>query len=71
MGKHKRKRNSTTSSGRRRGARMMRNIRKFQMKVNRWDRYKEEIEKEERKGNPSRWDTSGLKRHIELLEKLL
>ena len=71
MGKHKAKRNSTTSSGRRRGARMMRNIRKLQTKINRWDRYKEEIKKEERKGSPSRWDTSGLKRHMELLEKLL
>ena len=59
------------SSGKQRSARIMRTIQRATMKVNRWERYKEEIKNGERKGSLDRWDTSGLKRHIELLENLL
>jgi len=59
------------SSGKRRSARIMRTIQRLQMKINRWDRYKEEIKKDERKGSLDRWDTSGLQKHMKLLEGLI
>ena len=41
------------------------------MKINRWNRYKEEISARTRKGKISRWDTSGLEKHIKLLESFV
>ena len=70
MGKNQKSRTSTTSAGKGRGSIIMRTIKRSQMKIARWKRYVREIESGERKGSVSRWDTSGLERHIELLESL-
>lgn len=68
-GTKKKQRDSTTSSGIRRGARLRRNIRRAKMKVNRWKRY----QSEERVASPKRkgWDTAKLEKHIEYLTSLL
>lgn len=39
------------------------------LKMNRWQRYLDEIERGRRKGPASRWNTSGIERHIVFLEK--
>lgn len=57
-------------------------IRKLRQKIARWERYKEEgkpavtAEQEEKRIRPNKsrhrnWDTSGLKKHLELLEAQL
>ena len=71
MGKHKKSRDHVVSGGKRRASRMMRNIKRLGMKINRWKRYQEEIKKGEKKGNILRWNTAGLEKHSELLESLL
>ena len=42
-----------------------------EMKINRWKRYVDEIERGERKGKVSRWNTAGLEKHAEYLKQLL
>ena len=61
---------SRTSGGKRKIQRINQQIRRLNMKVARWERYIEEIKQDKRKGKISRWDTSGLKKHIALLESL-
>lgn len=71
-----------TSSGGHKLAKKNRAIRKLRQKIARWERYKEEgkpsvtAEQEEKKRRPNKsrhrdWDTSGLKKHLELLESQL
>lgn len=71
MGKHKKKRDSATSSGKRKFARINRQMSRLRMKIKRWERYQKEIEQSERKASIKRWDTSGLKKHMELLESFI
>lgn len=71
MGKHKKKRDSTTSSGRRKARRLNSQVRRLQMKIAKWERYIQEIEQNKRKGSANRWNTAGLKKHMELLERLI
>ena len=62
---------SKTSSGNRRNSRVMRNIMRAKMKINRWNRYKEEIATGTRQGKAERWDVAGLESYINHLEGLL
>ena len=71
MGKHKSKRDHKVSSGRHKFSRINKQLCRLKMKVARWERYQKEIEQSERKGSIKRWDTAGLKRHIELLESFI
>lgn len=87
MGKGKKSRDSVTSGGKRRNSRIMRNIRRLEYKIARWERYKAEgkpsggkvpegrnISKKRSPSTKSRhqnWDTTGLKKHKEHLESLL
>jgi hypothetical protein len=71
MPKKKSKRTHKTSSGRSKYVRINRTIRRLTMKVNRWKRYQSEIGASKRSGPASRWDTSGLEKHIKLLEKCI
>jgi len=70
MPKKQKKRDHRTSSGKHRTSRISKQIRRLEMKVKRWDRYKEEIQAGSRKGKISRWNTAGLEKHIALLESL-
>ncbi len=65
------KRDSRTSSGNRKTSRIMRQLMRLKMKVNRWNRYTEEMKAGKRKGDLGRWNTAGLKKHMALLEKLI
>lgn len=71
MGRKLNKRSSRTSSGKTKITRILRQIKRLKMKINRWNRYKEEISARTRKGKISRWDTSGLEKHIKLLESFV
>jgi len=62
------KRDTKVSSGKRKISRIMRQVARLKMKVNRWKRYQAEIKAGSRKGEVSRWDTSGLEKHMALLE---
>jgi hypothetical protein len=70
MAKRK-KRKYTPSAGGRRESKINSLILRLTMKVNRWERYREEIEGGKRSGDVKRWNTSGLKKHIQLLENSL
>jgi hypothetical protein len=70
MPKKKSKRDHKTSSGLKQKRRAKRTIKRLVMKMARWDRYKEEIEKGRRPGPASRWNTDRIQKHIELLERL-
>lgn len=59
------------SSGQRKNRRRKFLIRRLGYKINRWKRYQEEIKAEKKKGNVSRWDTTGLEAHKALLEGLV
>lgn len=62
------------SSGKRRGVRIKRNIRRAKMKVARWKRYAtDEVSVSTNNENRSRfsWDTTKLEKHIAHLENLL
>lgn len=66
-----------------RSRRAKRNITRTKIKIQRWERYQEEIERGLRpvsvfkygknKGNPnpSRWDTTGLKSHLNNLQSIV
>ena len=69
-GNSKRKRTSRMSSGRRAKSRATRTIARLMLKMNRWERYVKEIECGKRKGPVSRWNPSGIEKHISLLEKI-
>ena len=71
MPKKKGSRKSRTSKGLARDRRIGRAIRRAEMKIRRWNRYKEEILAHRRRGDTKRWDTAGLERHIKYLESLL
>lgn len=71
MGRKLIKRDHRTSSGKRKISRIMRQIRRLEMKMKRWNRYKDEIHAGSRKGKPSRWDTAGLEKHKTFLESLI
>lgn len=62
---------STMSSGAHKLSKIKRQISRLKMKINRWTRYVEEINNNKRKGSVKRWDTAGLKKHLELLETLV
>jgi hypothetical protein len=47
--------------------RVARASKRLEMKINRWKRYQQEITSGKRKGNPSRWNTEGLQKHLEFL----
>jgi len=70
MGSKKIKRVYTKSGGGIKKRRAQRTIRRWMMKIARWERYQEEIKTGLRQGDPKRWDTAGLLRHIALLEKV-
>ncbi len=75
MGKKSRKRKKgkgvfKASSGRSKKRKAQRTIRRYMMKVARWERYQSEIKAGSRRGKLGRWDTAGLLRHIALLEKV-
>ena len=70
MGKHKNKRDSKVSSGKRKASKINTQLKRLQMKISRWNRYKEEVIQGKRKGSVDRWNTSGLEKHMELLGKL-
>jgi len=70
------------SSGKHKLAVKNRAVRKLRQKIARWERYKEKgkpaitAAQEEKKNKPNKsrhhnWDTTGLKKHLELLEALL
>lgn len=69
MPQHKGKRDHRTASGFRAARRSRRIISRLLLKINRWNRYKDEITQGKRKGLESRWDTSRIEKHIALLEK--
>ena len=71
MGKKKSKRTSKTSSGKHKKSKIRKVIMRTEMKINRWKRYVDEIERGERKGKVSRWNTAGLEKHAEYLKQLL
>jgi hypothetical protein len=71
MPKRQRERNHKTSSGKHKASRILKQVKRLKMKINRWNRYKEEIRAGNRKGKISRWDTSGLEKHMALLESLV
>lgn len=68
---NKRQREGKKSSGKAKKSRARRLIMRAKMKINRWKRYKEEISEGQRKGFISRWDTSGLEKHIKMLERFV
>lgn len=81
MGK-KSSRESKTSSGKHKVALRKRALRKIRQKIARWDRYREEEkspvsadQKEKKNFSPKsrhrNWDTTGLKKQLELLEALV
>lgn len=41
------------------------------MKINRWNRYTQEITNNKRQGSAKRWNTTGLQKHLEMLENLV
>jgi len=45
--------------------------RRATMKIKRWKRYQEEITNNKRRGSVNRWNTAGLERHVQLLEKMI
>lgn len=59
------------SSGQRKARRINKEIRRLKMKMARWDRYTEEVEAGTRKGTTKRWNTDGLRKHMEFLETLV
>ena len=61
---------STISSGRHKLAKRRRQISRLKMKISRWERYVAEISANKRSGSAKRWDTTGLKKYLELLENL-
>jgi hypothetical protein len=69
MPKKKGKRDHKVSSGLRAKRKAKRTINRLVMKMSRWERYKKEISEGRRSGSPSRWDTSGIEKHIAFLEK--
>lgn len=71
MGKHKKKHDHQISSGKRKFSRINGQLSRLKMKIARWERYQNEIKRGERKGSIKRWDTAGLKRHMELLESFI
>jgi len=71
MPKKQKKRDHRTSSGKHKVSRTLKQIRRLKMKINRWNRYKEEIQAGDRKGKMSRWNTAGLEKHIALLESFV
>ena len=70
MGKGQKKRAHRTSGGGRKVARINQQVTRLKMKIKRWERYVSEIKDGTRKGSASRWNTSGLKRHLELLKNM-
>ena len=68
MAKYKSKTdNNIGSSGLKKMRSITKEVRRTKMKINRWKRYK----KENRGGDQSRWDISGLEGHVKLLESLV
>jgi hypothetical protein len=65
------KRDTKISSGKHKVSKVMKQLRRLKMKANRWNRYREEIKAGNRKGKASRWDTSGLEKHMALLESMI
>lgn len=70
MGKKIKKRDHRTSGGGRKAARINQQITRIKMKIKRWERYVSEIKSGTRNSSALRWDTSGLKRHLELLQSM-
>jgi len=75
---------SKTSSGKRRVSKAKAALRRVNMKIARWERYKEEgkpawtADKEKKKKSRpttvsryNNWDTTGLKKHAELLKSII
>ena len=62
---------SSMSSGAHKISKRKRQISKLKMKINRWARYVEEINNNKRSGSVKRWDSTGLKKHLEFLENLV
>jgi hypothetical protein len=65
------KRDHRVSSGKHKVSRIMKQLQRLRMKINRWERYQTEIKAGERKGKISRWNTDGLEKHMALLESLI
>lgn len=59
------------SSGNRRGVRLRRAIRRTGMKIARWERNKSNPEKAKAGKHRGGWNTDGLKRHLDTLNKAL
>lgn len=59
------------SSGKHKLAKLNRQISRVKMKINRWNRYSEEIANNKRSGSAKRWNTAGLQKHLEMLEGLI
>jgi len=64
-------RTSRVSSGLLRKNRCNSQRRKLESKVRRWKRYAKEIKDGKRTGKVSRWDISGLTKHLELLAEVI
>lgn len=71
MAKTKAKSSGKLSSGIGRMARAKSVIRRTKMKIKRWQRYAKEITNETRKGEVSRWNTTGLEQHIQMMETIV
>jgi hypothetical protein len=71
MGQKKRKRTHKVSSGLSAKRKAKRTIGKLKLKINRWNRYCEEIRNHKRKGVESRWNISGIEKHIKLLQRFV
>ena len=71
MGKHKKQRDSKYSNGLRRVSKARQDLVKLKSKAKRWERYKNEIETKDRKGDPKRWDTTGINKRISQLKSII
>ena len=71
MAKGKKSKENKKSGGGRKVARANQRIRAVKSKIKRWERYKEEGKKPSQKSKRRGWDTSGLKKHLVLLSKLV
>ena len=64
------KKESYTSSGKHKAAKINTLKRRTQMKINRWKKYQDEITNGKRSGSAKRWDTTGLEKYLQILQNL-
>lgn len=60
-----------TSSGKRKASRAKKALVQVKMKIKRWERYKAEEKTTSKKSKRAGWDTTGLKKHAELLQSFI